>query len=86
MRILLRQKKNLKIEPTKILDCTGLFCPEPVYRTRQALDELSDGEILEVIADDPAAEGDLSSYTKRLQMQIVKIQKEGDSIHFFIKK
>src|SRR5512138_1548585 len=43
----------------KVLDCTGLFCPEPVFRTRMALDELAAGQTLEVHADDPAAFEDL---------------------------
>ncbi|MDP2900158.1 MAG: sulfurtransferase TusA family protein, partial [Candidatus Bathyarchaeota archaeon] len=45
--------------PDKTLDCTGLFCPEPVFRTRMALDELEPGQTLEVHADDPAAYEDL---------------------------
>nr|MBC8498742.1 sulfurtransferase TusA family protein [Candidatus Bathyarchaeota archaeon] len=52
--------------PDKALDCTGLYCPEPVFRTRLALDELETGQTLEVTADDPAAEEDLKRLAKRL--------------------
>jgi len=82
----LSPKTNRRSKPDKSLECIGLLCPEPVYRTRQALDELSEGDILEVITDDPAAEGDLSSFISRLKMQILEIKKDGDIIRFLIKK
>lgn len=43
------------------LDCLGLYCPEPVSRTRMELDEMQAGETLEVLTDDPAAESDITS-------------------------
>ena len=33
----------------KKLDCLGLYCPEPVFRTRLVLDEMEVGETLEVL-------------------------------------
>ena len=73
-------------KPDRNLDCVGLFCPEPVFRTRQEIDKLGIGEILEVIADDPAAEEDISRLVKRLGLELVKMYKESDEIHFVIKK
>jgi tRNA 2-thiouridine synthesizing protein A len=46
------------------LDCLGLYCPEPVFRTRMELDEMKVGEVLEVLADDPAAEEDIKSLVR----------------------
>jgi TusA-related sulfurtransferase len=68
------------------LDCLGLFCPEPVYRTRLELDKMKSGEILAVWADDPAAETDIQSLTKRLGHHILEMKKEGNKLHFLIKK
>lgn len=73
-------------KPDKNLDCVGLFCPEPVFRTRQEIDKLGVGEILEVIADDPAAEEDIPRLVKRLGLELVEMHKENDEIHFIIKK
>ncbi len=73
-------------KPDRNLDCVGLFCPEPVFRTRQEIDKLGVGEILEVIADDPAAEEDIPRLVKRLGLELVKMHKENDEIHFIIKK
>ena len=68
------------------LDCVGLYCPEPVFRTRQEIDKLEVGEVLEVIADDPAAEEDIPRLVKRLGLELLEISKENDQIRFIIKK
>ena len=71
----------------KRLDCLGLICPEPVFRTRMALDEMEVGETLEVVADDPAAESDIHSLVKHLGQEIVSSTKgEGSIIRILIKK
>ena len=44
------------LKPDKTLDCIGLFCPEPLFQTREQMDSIKVGEVLEVMADDPAAE------------------------------
>ncbi|HUS89507.1 MAG TPA: sulfurtransferase TusA family protein [Desulfosporosinus sp.] len=75
-----------QIKPDRNLDCVGLYCPEPVFRTRQEIDKLAVGELLEVIADDPAAEEDIPRLVKRLEQQLVEMRKEKDQFHFIIKK
>ncbi len=42
-------------EWTAELDATGLLCPLPVLRARKRLGPLAAGEVLRVVADDPAA-------------------------------
>lgn len=76
--------KNVK--PNRTLDCLGLYCPEPVFRVRLELDKMKIGEVVEVLADDPAAEEDIKSLTKRLEQQLLSINKQGNTIHFLIKK
>jgi tRNA 2-thiouridine synthesizing protein A len=75
-----------QIKPNKELDCVGLYCPEPVFRTRQEIDKMTVGEVLEVVADDPAAEEDIPRLVKRLEQQLVEMRKENDQFHFVIKK
>jgi TusA-related sulfurtransferase len=73
-------------KPDRSLDCVGLYCPEPVFRTRQEIDKLEPGEVLEVVADDPAAEEDIPRLVKRLGLELVETQKEDDLIRFVIRK
>ena len=75
-----------QIKPDRELDCIGLYCPEPVFRTRQEIDMLNVGQILEIISDDPAAEEDIPRLVKRLGHQLLELRKEKDQFHFIIKK
>ncbi len=74
------------IRSDQTLDCVGLYCPEPVFRTRIKLDTMDIGEILEVIADDPASEEDIKSLVKRIGHELLTIKKEGTALRFLIRK
>ena len=75
-----------KVKVDRTLDCVGLYCPEPVFRTRQEIDKMNVGQVLEIIADDPAAEADIQSLVKRTGQKLVEIRKEGSHIRFLIRK
>jgi TusA-related sulfurtransferase len=68
------------------LDCVGLYCPEPVFRTRIAIDKLPVDQVLQVIADDPAAEEDIKRLVQRLGHKLLELRKEGDRLYFLIQK
>jgi tRNA 2-thiouridine synthesizing protein A len=70
----------------QILDCIGLYCPMPVIRTKQEMDKITVGEILEVLADDSAAEEDLKAWAKRTGQKILEIEKTTEGLRFLIKK
>ena len=75
---------NKKLERT--LDCLGLYCPEPVFKTRLELDDMRLGETLEVLADDPAAESDIRSLVKNLGQELISVDKKGERVRILIKK
>jgi len=68
------------------LDCIGLFCPEPLFQARNQMDELEVGQVLEVLADDPAAEEDLTRFAKRAGHEVVAVEDLGDYKRFLIRK
>ena len=70
----------------KTLDCTGLYCPEPVFRVRLELDDMQPGQTLKVTADDPAAEEDSKRLIKRLGHEILHIKTDNENIEFIIRK
>lgn len=73
-------------DPDRTLDCLGLYCPEPVFRARMELDAIEIGDILEVLADDPAAEADIRSLVKHLEQELVSVTKDGNTVRILIKK
>ncbi len=70
----------------KKLDATGLFCPEPVFRTKIEIERMQVGEIIIVSADDPAAEDDISRWVTRNGHELLGMSKDGETITFKIKK
>lgn len=73
-------------QPAKTLDCIGLYCPEPVFRTREEITSISLGQILEVLADDPASESDIRSWAKHAGQEIISIEKVKGGFRFLIKR
>ena len=70
----------------KKLNATGLFCPEPVFRTKIEIERMQVGEIIIVSADDPAAEDDISRWVTRSGHELLDMSKDGETITFKIKK
>jgi TusA-related sulfurtransferase len=76
----------VKPKSDRKLDCVGLYCPEPVFKTRLELDEMKTGEVLEVLADDPAAEADIQSLVKHLGHEVLNVTHEGNMVRITIRK
>lgn len=68
------------------LDATGLFCPEPVFRTKVEMERMGAGATIRVRADDPAAEEDISKWATRHGHEVISVKKDGKVIEFEIKK
>lgn len=49
-------------KPAQILDARGLICPLPVLKARKILLNLKAGDILQVMATDPAATVDFALF------------------------
>lgn len=75
---------DYKIDET--LDCIGLFCPEPLFQTRSKIDEIELGQVLEILADDPAAEEDIKRLVKRTGQELLKFEDDDGDFRFIIKK
>lgn len=74
------------IIPDAELDCIGLFCPMPIARTKEEIGNIEVGQVLKVEADDPAAEEDIARWAKRAGHYVLKSEKSGNAITFFIKR
>ena len=78
--------KTKYFETKKSFDFIGLKCPLPVLKTKRALKEVKDGEIIEVLADDPAANLDFKHFCEVSGNILVKITKENNIIKCLIQK
>ena len=76
----------MKITPKKTLDCIGLYCPQPLFQTREGIDSIEVGEVLELLADDPAAEEDIKRFAKRTGHEFIVFENKDNKLRFLIRK
>lgn len=68
------------------LDCIGLFCPMPIIKTRQELQTMKPGEVLEITADDPGFEKDLPAWCAMTGEKFLGIEKKGRILAGYVMK
>ncbi|KMK51541.1 sulfurtransferase [[Actinobacillus] muris] len=68
------------------LDTLGLRCPEPVMLTRKTIRNMADGEVLLIIADDPATTRDIPSFCEFMEHQLLDSQTDSPPYRYWIKK
>ena len=79
-------QENKNIKPDVGIDCTGLYCPIPIYQARKKLESMKAGQILEIIADDPSAEPDFKAWTRTTGNELLSFVKENGKLIFLIRK
>ena len=68
------------------VDASGLNCPLPLLRLKKALMDMASGDIVKVIATDPAAHLDFGVYSDQTGHQIIQLIKESNKQIFYFKK
>lgn len=74
------------VSPDRVLDCRGEYCPLPVIHTKQVIDEMAVGQVLELLADDQAAEEDIQRWAKRTGHEVIHMAWEDGRLVFHIRK
>jgi len=62
----------------KILDATGLLCPLPVLKLRKHIKSLKTGDVVAVLADDPAASIDIPHFCNEAGHTLVSQKATGN--------
>ncbi|RLJ59986.1 tRNA 2-thiouridine synthesizing protein A [Litoreibacter meonggei] len=68
------------------LDALGLLCPLPVLKTRKRLQALSSGQVLRVLADDPAALIDMPHFCAEAGHVLVSMTEDGAHQIYLLRK
>ncbi|MGZ5075608.1 MAG: sulfurtransferase TusA family protein [Methylobacter sp.] len=68
------------------LDASGLNCPLPLLRLKKTLMTMSSGDVVKVIATDPAAHLDFGVYADQTGHSIIQLIRESDRQVFYFKK
>ncbi len=70
----------------RTLDCVGLYCPMPIVKTSQEIKELGEGDVLEVVADDPGIKSDMPAWCAKTGHEFLGIEEEDGEYHVFVRK
>ncbi|KJV06067.1 sulfurtransferase TusA family protein [Methylocucumis oryzae] len=76
----------MRIEFDVEVDASGLMCPLPLLRLKKALTIMSGGEVIKVIATDPAAHLDFGVFVEQAGHELVLVDKQSDKQIFFYQK
>lgn len=68
------------------LDLSGHTCPMPLLKTKQALNKLASGAVVQVIATDPASMRDFKVFAEQSGNVLLQASEEGGSYRYLIQK
>ena len=74
------------IEFSQEVDASGLLCPLPLLRLKKTLMIMASGDVVKIIATDPAAHLDFGVFTNQAGHQIIELIKQDNQQIFYIKK
>ena len=71
-------------KPTHRLNVIGFHCPIPVAEAKKALRQMSNGDILEVLTDDPETYHDIPLLMMRSNHKLLSIESNAGEYKFVI--
>lgn len=68
------------------VDARGLLCPLPVLKLRKRLKSLANGQIIELLADDPAAVVDVAHFCAETGHDLISMTEQDDCTSYSVRK
>ena len=69
-----------------LLDASGLTCPMPLLKAKQALNGMQSGELLRVIATDPGSVRDFEVFSAQSGHALLESRQEDGSYFYLLQK
>jgi TusA-related sulfurtransferase len=73
------------VEQHKVVDSRGSFCPGPITDLFKAYRSAQVGDVIELLATDPAAKADVTAWTQKSGNELLDIVDEAGYIRILIK-
>lgn len=68
------------------LDAKGLACPMPIVKTKKAIKDIEEGQVLEVQATDKGSKADLAAWAESTGHQYIGTNEEDGVLYHYIRK
>ncbi len=76
--------EGIKID--RVLNLSGLLCPNPTLITGNKLKDMKPGEILEVVCSDKAVKLSIPDLCRKAKYKLIETREERGLIRFIIRK
>ncbi len=68
------------------VDARGLNCPLPILRTKKALNDMQSGELIRVLATDPASVRDFEAFSRQTGNTLVEHGEKDGAFWFLMRR
>jgi tRNA 2-thiouridine synthesizing protein A len=75
-----------EIKPDEVLDCVGVACPVPIFKTSNKINGMKPGQVLEVQSDDDGIEKDMPAWCKMTGNEYLGLIKDKGEYHLYVRK
>ena len=69
----------------KIVDSRGSFCPGPITDLFRAYRQSNVGDVIELLATDPAAKGDVEAWARKSGNEVLEVVQEKDYLRIVVR-
>jgi len=73
------------VKPTVVVDSRGTMCPGPITDLFKAYRNANVGDVIELLATDPAAKSDTRAWAKRSGNEILAVVDEKDHVRIQVR-
>lgn len=70
----------------KVLDASGLTCPLPLLKAKQALNGMASGKVLEIVSTDPGSVRDFAVFSKQSGNELLKSDEMDGRYTYWLRK
>lgn len=74
------------IKADMTLDTSGKCCPMPMVETNKAIKTLDPGQVLEIVATDPATQTDIPSWCRRTGNELLEQGNDAGVLRYYVRK
>ncbi len=76
----------MTISHDKELDACGMNCPLPILRARKALNDMTSGQVLRIVATDPGSVKDFEAFSKQTGNELLGQSATEKEFTFYMRK
>lgn len=75
-----------KLQADREVDARGLNCPLPVLRTKKALNDMTSGQVLRILATDPGSVRDFQAFARQTGNELLQHAEQDGVFTFLLKR